>query len=81
MRDLIIPGKVIKRELIILIVSFVAAVLLNIYSIIKYKTAWGELFSQLHVVVAVTLIIYLLVILFRLLISPIFRLLTHKRGK
>jgi hypothetical protein len=81
MRDLVIPAKTIKRELAVLLVSFAAAFLLNIYSIIKYKTAWGELFSQLHVVIAVTLVIYLLVVLFRFIISPIFRLLKHKRGR
>jgi hypothetical protein len=79
MKDIIIPGKVVKREIIIAMVCLISALLLNVYSIVKYKTAWGELLSQLHVVLAVAVIIYLLVALFRFIISPIFRLFMRKR--
>lgn len=78
MRDIVIPSKVIKRELIILLVSLVSAFLLNIYSIIKYGTSWKEIYNQIHVVLGVALLIYVLVLLFRLIISPIFRLFTKK---
>jgi hypothetical protein len=78
MRDIVIPSRVIKRELIILLVSLVSAFLLNIYSIIKYGTSWKELYNQIHVVLGVALLIYVLVLLFRLIISPIFRLFTKK---
>lgn len=76
MKDIVIPGKVVKRELAILLVSFVAALLLNLFSIIGYKTAWTELFTQLHVVVVVAVVIYILVVLLRWIFSPIFRLFT-----
>jgi len=79
MKDIVIPSGVVKRELLILLVSFVSAFLLNIFSIIKYKTAWGEIFSQLHVVLAVTVVIYLLVALFRWLFSSLFRLFAKKQ--
>lgn len=78
MRDIVIPSKVVKRELIILLVSLVSAFLLNIYSIIKYGTSWKEIYNQIHVVLGVALLIYVLVLLFRLIISPIFRLFTKK---
>lgn len=78
MRDIVIPSRVVKRELIILLASLVAAFILNVYSIIKYGTSWKELYSQVHVVLGVAVIIYVLVLLFRLIISPIFRLFSKK---
>ena len=80
MKDIVIPAKVVKRELVILFVSALAALLLNLFSIIKYKTAWTELFTQLHVVLAVAVVIYILVLFFRLIFSPILRLFTKKQG-
>lgn len=79
MRDIVIPAKTIRRELIILLVCLVSAFLLNVYSIIKYETAWRELYSQFHIVLAVWIVIYVLVLLFRLIFSPIFRLFTKKQ--
>jgi hypothetical protein len=78
MRDIVIPSKVIKRELIVLLISLISAFLLNIYSIIKYETSWNEIYNQIHVVLGVAFLIYVLVFLFRLIISPIFRLFTKK---
>lgn len=78
MKDIIIPGKVIRKELVILMVSMVAAVLLNVFSIIKYKTAWAELFSQLHVVFAVGIVIYLLVVIFRLVYGLFLKIFSRK---
>lgn len=79
MKDIVITAKTIKRELIILAVCLVSAVILNIYSIIRYETAWRELYSQLHVVLAVAVVIYVLVLLFRLIFSSIFRLFSKKQ--
>ena len=80
MRDIVIPSMVIKRELIILVLSLVSAFLLNVYSIIKYGTSWKELYSQVHVVLGVALLIYVLVFLFRIIISPVFRFFTKKHA-
>jgi hypothetical protein len=79
MKDIVIPSKTVKKELVILFVSLAAALILNIYSIIKYKTSWTELFSQLHVVLAVGLVIYLLVSFFRLIFAAFNRLLSKKQ--
>ncbi len=67
MRDIVIKAATIRKELIIFSVSLVAALLLNIYSIVSYETAWKELYSQLHVVIALGIVIYLLVLFFRLI--------------
>ena len=74
MKDVIITGKKIKKELIILLISFVAAFLLNIYAISKYETDWAEMLGQLHVVLAIALIIYLIVVVLRLIIVGLNRI-------
>ncbi len=79
MKDIVITAKYIRREIIILLVCLVSAILLNVYSIIKYQTAWRELYSQIHIVLAVWIVIYVLVLLFRLIFTHIFRLFTKKQ--
>lgn len=63
MKDVTIKGSFLKRELYILLCCIGVAVILNIFSIIKYKTSWVELFTQLHFVILVGIFIYVLVFL------------------
>lgn len=72
MKDTIITGKRKKTELIILICCFVFAELINIYSILKYKSSWKEIYSMLHVVIILTVLSYFLVFFFRFLFKLIF---------
>jgi len=58
MKDIKITGKTIRRELMILVISFIAAIIINIIAIIKYNTSWKELFTQLHIVILLVLVIY-----------------------
>ncbi len=67
MKDILIKGKRLKKELYILLGCFIVALALNIYSIIKYDTDWSELTSQIHIVVIVALSMWILIIIFRLL--------------
>jgi hypothetical protein len=71
MKDLVIKGKWIKRELIVLAVLFVSAVIINIIGIVKHGTQWIELLSQLHVVIILTLLLYVLLWLVRLIIYAV----------
>ncbi|MDX1285520.1 MAG: hypothetical protein R3182_10930 [Draconibacterium sp.] len=66
MKDIKIKAKQIKKELLILLVCLLAAIGLNIYSIIKYNTDWSELIGQLHIVILVAVLLYVLVGMFRL---------------
>ncbi|MEA1887211.1 MAG: hypothetical protein U9N72_08390 [Bacteroidota bacterium] len=68
MKDLVIKGKWIKRELIILAALFLAAVIANLIGIVKHDTRWIEMLSQLHVVLILTLVFYVLLWLVRLII-------------
>jgi hypothetical protein len=66
-RDTMITAKVKRRELIIFGASFLMAFLLNVIGIIKHNTQVKELFTQIHIVLLVTLVIYGLVAILRVL--------------
>lgn len=68
MKDLVIKGKWIKRELIVLLVLLLVSVITNAVGIIKHDTEWIEMLSQLHVVVLLTMVLYVLTGLIRILI-------------
>jgi len=79
MKDITISGKRIRTELKCLLGCFVAAIVFNVYAIIRYQTSWAEFFSSLHVVVILSLVFYLLLLFFRGLFSLIIRFSTRKR--
>ena len=68
MKDVVIKGKWIKRELILLAVIFLMAMIINIIGIVKHDTRWIEMLSQMHVVLILTLLVYALIWLVRLII-------------
>ena len=57
----------LKRELKILIVCIFASFALNVYSILKSNNDLREFFQQLHVLLFISIILYILVGMFRLL--------------
>ena len=67
MRDIIITVKRQKTETIVLVICFLLTIALNVGAIIIYKTQWKELFTQLHVVVLLSLFLYLLTWIVRLI--------------
>ena len=60
MKDLTIPGRILKRELIILGCCFLAAWMLDVYAVLKYGGHWTELFTQIGFVLSITAILYLI---------------------
>ena len=68
MKDILIKGNRIKREVIIIVFCFVLALILNVVGIIIHGTEWKELLTQLHVVVILTFVIYLLLWFIRFII-------------
>ena len=60
-----------RREFIIWLIAFLFSNLLNVYGIIHYKTNWIELFTQLGYVFVMSLLIYFLVALIRLVVDII----------
>jgi len=68
MKDLVINGKRIIKELIILASLFILSFIINVIAILIHDTEWIELLSQLHVVLILTLVLYALLWLVRLVI-------------
>lgn len=60
MQDLIITKERIKIEINKILICFLIANILNIYSIVIYETEWWEFFTQLHWVIILTLVMYFL---------------------
>jgi len=79
MKDITITIKRIRIELKWLLLSLVLAIILNVYSIIKYNTSWGELITSLHMVVLMSLILYILLLFFRGLASLLMRIGSGRR--
>ena len=71
MKDTIITTKQKKRELLFLLISFIIAFVLNIYSIVYYDSQWKELFTTLHITILFSIVIYFLLVIIRLIISGI----------
>lgn len=65
----------LRFEGTLLAVCFVAAFGLNIYSIARFDTEWMELLTQLHIVLAITFFFYILLAVFRFIVSKVFKLL------
>lgn len=73
MKDLYIPAKSLKREIIIFVACFVSANLLNLYAILSYKTAIHELFTQIGYVILFSIILYFLLGIVRILVRLIIK--------
>lgn len=71
MKDIIIKGDRLKKEIIIWLICLAAAEAVNIYSIISYKTNWIELITQIHFVAALSILFYLAAALIRWLFGLI----------
>lgn len=78
MKDLIITSNRLKKEIYILSTCFIIAFLINIFSIITFKTPWYEMFTQIGYVVAITLILYLFVVMVRAIVFLIRKLVTKR---
>ncbi len=77
-RDTTITATVKKRELIIFLFCFLGAYVLNVIGIIKNHNSVRELFTQLHVVLLVSLVFYGAVFILRILYYVVSRLWIRK---
>lgn len=60
MKDITIKEESIKRELAILLITFVIAVLINVYAIITRGGSFVELFTQIGWTIVIALVLYIL---------------------
>ncbi len=67
MRDIVIPSHVVRRELIIMLVCFLASFCTNIGAVIAYHKPWTEIFSQIGYVVVIGAVFYVLLWVIRVI--------------
>lgn len=80
MKDLTISSKRIKSEMRTWFFCFFTALLINICAIINYKTNWIEIFSQLHIILLLSIVIYLFLGVIRIVARLIARLFKLKKA-
>lgn len=80
MKDIVFTSKRQKKELLIFGVCFAIGFLMNVVSIIIYKTPWFEIFSQLGYVLAIAIVLYLILAIFRGLIKWIKQVIRKKQN-
>lgn len=66
MRNLVIKSYQIKRELWIWFLMLLVSLGINIYAISNYQTAWNELYLAMHWVLLLSLALYFLLAVLRL---------------
>lgn len=74
MKDINITVKRQKTEILYLIISFVIAFGLNILGIVIYKTEWKEIYTQIHRVLVLGLVIYAILALVRIAVCKTMKL-------
>lgn len=80
MKDIVIAGSRIVRELLIFGGCVLAALFVNVYSIIHFNTQWNELITTLPITLAVALVLFALLALLRGIVFGSRRALRRKAG-
>lgn len=79
MKDIVISARRIRREGLFAAAAFIIAFAANIYAVVHFDRPWYELFTQLGYVVVITVAIYLLLWIPRLLVLLALRILRRSR--
>lgn len=74
MKDIIITKECQKKELYIFGVCFIIAFIINVLAVVIYKTSWIEIISQIGYVIVISIVLYLAVSFFRLVLFGIKKL-------
>ncbi len=74
MKDILITGVRVKKELITLLVCFLIGFMANIGAIIYYKTAMTEIITSIGYVVVSAFVLYFILGLIRILIALLLNL-------
>jgi hypothetical protein len=80
MRDIVISGRQIIRELLIFAGCILAALVVNVYSILIFNTQWKELITTLHITLALALVFFVIVAVLRGVVFCCKRVLRKKAG-
>jgi NADH:ubiquinone oxidoreductase subunit 6 (subunit J) len=80
MKDIVISGRQIIREVLIYVGCILAALLVNVYSILHFNTQWKELVTTLNITLALALVFFAVVAVLRVTVFCCRRLLQKKAG-
>jgi hypothetical protein len=67
MKDIVIPARTVRRELLVILGCFLASFCTNIGAVIAYHKSWTEIFSQIGYVLVIAVCIYALLWVIRLI--------------
>ena len=67
MKDITITGRQLRRETLYLVACFVVAFLINVYAVIHFHRPAIELLSQLGFVVVITVALYIVIAILRVI--------------
>ncbi len=79
MRDIVIPAKRIRKELITFSVCFMLSFLSNVWAIFNYKSPISELYSSFFYVLVFSFVIYTMWSVIRLIISAFIKIIHRKK--
>jgi len=83
MKDIIISGKVIGRELAVMSGCLVLAVGINVFAVLFYGRPWTEIFTQIGYVVVVAVVLYCIAAVLRILyfiVKCLIKKILHRRN-
>ena len=58
MKDIVIKGRQIRREIIVWVCCVAALTAWNAYAIVQYGTSWSELLSLWYVILPLSVLLY-----------------------
>lgn len=76
MKDIVVKGRFVKREIIYAVSCFLLSFCINIGAVIAYSKPWVEIFSQIGYVVVIAVVFYVVIAVFRCLFYLIKRIIT-----
>lgn len=68
MKDIVVTAGRLRRERNVYLVCFLLAFLLNLVAVVRFDRPWTELFSQIGYVLVISVVLYLVLWIPRLLI-------------
>ena len=74
MKDIVITAKRARRERNFYLLAFCLAFLANVFAVVRFGRPWGELFSQIGYVVVISMVLYFVLWIPRLLVAGLQRI-------
>lgn len=73
MKDIVVTASRLRRERNFYLVSFLLAFLLNLVAVVRFDRPWTELFSQIGYVVVISVVLYFVLWIPRLVVAGVRR--------